>query len=59
MMMRRISGTDNQGPWPLNETTPVTVAVALLAGAGPTVDRLRQVMTSSSSYIITIIILVR
>jgi hypothetical protein len=56
MMMRRISGTDNQGPWPLNETTPVTVALALLAGAGPTVDRLRQVMTSSSSYIITILV---
>lgn len=42
MMMRRISGTDNQGPWPLNETTPITVHTALLAGASKTVDRLRM-----------------
>jgi hypothetical protein len=41
MMMRRISGTDNQGPWPLNETTPITVHTALLAGADATVSRTR------------------
>lgn len=41
MMMRRISGTDNQGPFPLNETTPITVDVALLAGAGSTVEQIR------------------
>ena len=43
MMMRRISGTDDQGPWPLNETTPITVHTALLAGRGATVERLRLI----------------
>lgn len=42
MMVRRITnGTDDQGPWPLNETTPITVHTALLAGAARTVETLR------------------
>ena len=42
MMLRRINGTDDQGPWPLDERTPITVHTALLAGSGATVDRLRM-----------------
>lgn len=37
-----LSGTDDQGPWPLNETTPITIRTGLLAGAGRTVERLRM-----------------
>ena len=43
MMLRRISGTDDQGPWPLNETTPITVHTALLAGSANTVTNLRLI----------------
>ena len=41
MMMRRLTGTDNQGPWPLNETTPLVIKTAILAGAASTVEPLR------------------
>jgi hypothetical protein len=38
MMVRRINGTDDQGPWPLNETTPLSLTVGLLVGATATVE---------------------
>ena len=41
MMMRRLTGTDNQGPWPLNETTPLVIKTLIQAGAANTVEPLR------------------
>ena len=31
MLARRINGTDDQGPWPLNETVPLDITMGLLA----------------------------
>jgi len=33
MLARRINGTDDQGPWPLNETTPLVIPMGLMMGA--------------------------
>lgn len=38
MMIRRINGTDDQGPWPLNETTPLSFTVGLLVGETDAVE---------------------
>lgn len=32
MLGRRINGTDDQGPWPLNETTPAVIPMGLMLG---------------------------
>ena len=39
MMMRRINGTDDQGPWPLNDTTPLHAPMGIMLAAASGVPR--------------------
>eukprot|EP00040_Diaphanoeca_grandis_P017598 m.92092 g.92092 ORF g.92092 m.92092 type:complete len:471 (-) comp26522_c2_seq2:2319-3731(-) len=41
MLVRRINGSDDQGPWPLNETTPLSITMGLTIDVAPTAERRR------------------
>jgi hypothetical protein len=40
MLIRRLNTTDNQGPAPLNELTPINVTTQLLFGSAPVINHL-------------------
>ena len=41
MLLRRLSGTDDQGPWPLNETTPLDAPIGLRLDAADVAEARR------------------